>query len=299
MKVKNIALCLALSGLMACSHTPLKPEAGSLTAVLNQVHDCSPSITLRSQALESTQIEQACTMLAEQEALFHRTFNTLGKPVANDNNDNMRANIYADRDAYVQYVTVHFDVPSDNGGMYLEGLPHRADNHAEFVAYERDGGIWNLRHEYIHYLDGRFNMYGDFCASLHDSHSAPEYCPQPAPLLPHLVWWSEGVAEYIAHQQNNPRAIKSGAKQRYKLSELFNTSYEQNGGSERVYDWGYLAVRFMMEQHRDQIELMLSLTRQGFYSRYQALVKQWGTQYDAEFSQWLSDRATELTIESE
>lgn len=302
MRLKKIGLCLSLAGLVACSQTKVAPQvvapqAGSLAAVLSQVHDCSPTITLRSQALELVQIEQACVMLAEQEALFHRTFNTLGKPVANDNNDNMRANIYADRDSYVKYVTEHFDVPSDNGGMYLEGLPHLAGNHAEFVAYERNGGIWNLRHEYIHYLDGRFNMYGDFCASLHDSHSAPEYCPQPAPLLPHLVWWNEGIAEYIAHQQNNPRAIKNGAKQSYKLSELFNTSYEQNGGSDRVYDWGYLAVRFMMEQHRDQIDIMLNLTRKGFYSRYQALVKQWGTQYDSEFSEWLKAQAAQLPIQ--
>jgi microbial collagenase len=32
---------------------------------------------------------------------------------------------------------------------------------------------------------------------------------------------------------------------------------------------------------------MLTLTRKGFYTRYQALVKKWGTQYDTEFTQWL------------
>lgn len=285
--MKTIISALSFAVLASANCYAMQKNTPSLDTVLSQVHDCSSTITIRSEALTPELIKQACIMLSERESDFHKIFNSKNKPVANDNNHSMRANIYADRESYVKHVTKHFDVPSNNGGMYLEGLPHVEGNHAEFVAYQKKGQIWNLRHEYIHYLDGRFNMHGDFCSSLHDSHSAPEYCPKPAPLLPHLVWWSEGIAEYIAQGDNNSRAIKSGIKQSYKLSELFNTSYETNGGSERVYDWGYLAVRFMMENHRDQIDKMLTLTRKGFYTRYQALVKEWGTQYDTEFTQWL------------
>ena len=264
-----------------------------ITEVLTQEHACSDSIIIRSQALTTTQIEQACQLLGKQEAKFHQLFGTQGKPVANDHNISMRANVYHSREDYSQYVTAHFDVPSDNGGMFLEGLPHNAGNQAEFVAYEKKGEIWNLAHEYVHYLDGHFNLYGDFCASLHDSHSAPEYCPQPAPLLPHLVWWSEGLGEYISQGDNNKAAIELAKEsltnsRAYPLSELFNTSYEMNGGSDRVYRWGYLAVRFMMEQHKDKIDTMLTFTRSGDYPRYQALIKQWGTDMNADFQAWLS-----------
>ncbi|MCI2283949.1 collagenase [Colwellia sp. MSW7] len=258
----------------------------SIESVLSQVNVCSPTITLRSESLSKKQVNDACLMLSKQEAKFHALFHTKGKPVANDNNTSMRANIYSDRDSYVKHVTNHFNVPSDNGGMYLEGLPHLTSNHAEFVAYERNGEIWNLRHEYVHYLDGRFNSYGDFCASLHDNHSAPEYCPEPSPVYPHLVWWGEGIAEYIAQGDYVPKTITKSDDKRYKLSELFNTSYEHNGGSVRVYEWGYLATRFMMEKHRDEIEKMLQLTRKGYYARYQALAAQWGTRFDDEFIDW-------------
>jgi len=264
-----------------------------LDAVLSQVHVCSPTITIRSESLTRKQTMQACDMLSKQEAKFHALFATQGKPVANDNNTSMRANIYSNRASYVKHVTAHFDVPSDNGGMYLEGLPHLADNHAEFVAYEKNNQIWNLSHEYVHYLDGRFNSYGDFCASLHDSHSAPEYCPQPSPLFPHLVWWGEGIAEYVSQGDFVPKTLtvdkaKESEKEFYALSELFNTSYEHNSGGERVYEWGYLAVRFMMEKHRTEIDHMLNLTRKGYYPQYQALVKSWGTSFDAEFANWLT-----------
>ncbi|WP_394200516.1 collagenase [Shewanella waksmanii] len=283
MKLSPLAvllLPLAISPAQAESVAPLEQ-------VLIQVHACSDTIILRSQSLSNEQTQQACALLQKQEANFHQLFNTLDKPVRDDNNTSMRANIYASRDDYVKYVTAHFDVPSDNGGMFLEGLPHIDGNQAEFVAYEKQGQIWNLAHEYVHYLDGRFNLWGDFCASLHDSHSAPEYCPQPAPLLPHLVWWSEGIAEYISQGDNNPKAIAITKEQNYALSDLFNTSYETNGGSDRVYRWGYLAVRYMMEQQREKVETMLSFTRNGDYARYQALVKQWGTSMDADFQAWL------------
>lgn len=278
-------ICLFTS-LFFVAHT--NADTSKIESVLTNVKQCSDTIVLRHQALSKEQEDAACNMLSAQEARFHNTFNTKGKPVANDNNHYLRANIYQDRDAYVKYVTAHFDVPSDNGGMYLEGLPHLLNNSAEFVAYQKKGQIWNLSHEYVHYLDGRFNMYGDFCANLHDSHSGPEYCPKPAPLLPHLVWWSEGIAEYIAKGKDNERAIKAAKKQIVHLSELFNTSYEQNGGSERVYVWGYLASRYMMEKQRDKVEQMLTLTRKGQYTRYQALVKKWGKSMDSDFSKWLS-----------
>ena len=289
MKNKHYILPLIMSPLLIMSAYTAAQTAQPLERVLSQNHTCSDTIIIRSQALTSQQIESACQLLQKQEAKFHKLFGTLNKPVAHDNNHSMRANVYHSREDYEVNVTAHFNVPSDNGGMYLEGFPWEEDNQAEFVAYEKKGQVWNLAHEYVHYLDGRFNLYGDFCASLHDSHGAPEYCPQPTPLYPHLVWWSEGIAEYISLADNNPKALKVIADNNLQLSELFNTSYEQNGGGDRVYRWGYLAVRFMLEQHKDKIDEMLVFTRKGDFPRYQALVSQWGTSMDAEFQTWLAE----------
>ncbi|TMP65109.1 collagenase, partial [Pseudoalteromonas sp. S1609] len=90
-------------------------------------------------------------------------------------------------DDYGKYAGVNFGFNTNNGGMYLEGDPSVVGNQANFIAYEANYAnaehfVWNLEHEYVHYLDGRFDLYGDFNSPTED-----------------VVWWSEGVAEYIAN----------------------------------------------------------------------------------------------------
>lgn len=281
---------LLLSACSAISTAPA-PAPGSVEQVLSRSHRCSDSLSLRSQVLNASQEATICSELALVEQRFHSVFKTLGRPVKGDLNRSLRANIYASNEDFSRYAGQHFNMPTDNGGMYLEGLPDQPGNQAEFIANQRkDGSVRNLAHEYVHYLDGRFNLHGDFCAVLHDSHSPPENCVRPAPLTPYLVWWTEGVAEYIAHGDKlSARQREAAAAKTFALSQLFDTGYEANTGEARVYSWGYLAVRFMMERHRADIEQMLSLTRVGDYPRYQALVKQWGSSFDAEFSAWLTE----------
>lgn len=286
--------CLSWSG--ALQAAPVGNIGGTGAPAVDQVlsrhKTCSPSLSLRSQALSPLQEQDACQALGELEVQFHQLFNTRGKPVRDDGNVALRANIYQSKDDFVKYATIHFNMPTDNGGMYLEGLPWVAGNQAEFVANQKkDGSIHNLGHEYVHYLDGRFNLYGDFCANLHDSHAPPENCAQPAPLAPYLVWWSEGVAEYLFKRDDNVQALRLAAKKTYTLSQLFDTAYEHNGGTERIYSWGYLATRFMLEKQRAKVEQMLAFTRTGDYPRYQALVRGWGSSMDGEFAAWLDSVA--------
>ncbi|HCU66254.1 MAG TPA: collagenase [Rheinheimera sp.] len=265
----------------------------SVSALLTQVHQCSPTLQLRSAALTDSQESQICQELSEVEQRFQHIFEN-PSPVLHDGNHMLRANIYASQPQYAAFAGQHFLMPTNNGGMYLEGLPHQSGNQAEFVAYQHAGGaVWNLAHEYVHYLDGRFNLFGDFCATLHDSHAAPENCARPAPQSPYLVWWSEGLAEYVAHGNQNSAAKKIAKSSAYKLSELFHTGYEKNSGSDRIYRWGYLAVRYLFEQHPDKIKQMLFFTRQGDYPRYQALVQSWGNSMDDDFALWLQQLPSE------
>lgn len=311
MKKNNKALVTVLSGSFALaayliansaianeasitqSKTATNEQLARVEQVLKQVHHCNKSITIRSQALSQDKVATACHELIAQEDKFHQIFNSRNKPVDDDNNTSLRANFYSSNAEYVKYATEHFNMPTNNGGMYLEGYPERQGNHAEFVAFERNGGLWNLSHEYIHYLDGRFNRYGDYCNGLHDDHAGPEFCPTPNSSYPHGVWWSEGVAEYIAWGKNNPKAISIAGKKTYPLSELFNTSYNNNNGSDRVYRWGYLAVRFMMENHRDKVEQSLVLSRQGDWTGYQTLMRSWSTSMDQQWFTWLDKLAAD------
>lgn len=288
-KVQKLILLSTFTSLLAYGDGENSvDELAAVTDVLAQSTECNETIVIRSQSLDKAQLDSACMLLIAQEDKFHQVFNTRGKPVADDNNVKMRANIYSSRDEFVKYATAHFNMPTDNGGMYLEGYPDKANNQAEFVAYERSEKIWNLKHEYIHYLDGRFNKYGDYCNGLHDDHAGPEFCPTPNLAYPHIVWWAEGLGEYLAWGDNNPKAIALAKDNSFALSELFNTSSNENTGSDRVYRWGYLAVRFMMERHRDLIDEMLVHIRRGNWQAYQRLIKSWGTRLDGEFSTWLA-----------
>lgn len=278
---------LFVAGSAIADARPPAAPGKAVTALLTQVHQCSPGLQLRSAALTASQASQICQQLAQVEQRFQLLFDKPA-PVLHDGNHMLRANIYASQSQYAAFAGLHFSMPTNNGGMYLEGLPHQAGNQAEFVAYQHAGGeVWNLAHEYVHYLDGRFNLYGDFCANLHDSHAAPENCPRPAPQSPYLVWWTEGMAEYVAHGDHNQAAIKLAKGAGFALSALFHTGYETNSGSDRIYRWGYLAVRYMFEKHRDKLKQMLQLTRNGDYPRYQALVLGWGNSMDKDFALWL------------
>jgi len=264
-----------------------KVKLATVDTILKQQHSCNDTIVIRSQALTTQAISDACTMLIAQETKFHSIFNSENNPVADDNNHAMRANVYHSREDFVKYATAHFTMPTNNGGMYLEGYPDKKDNQAEFVAYEKNGQIWNLRHEYIHYLDGRFNKYGDYCNGLHDDHAGPEFCASPHLDYPHIVWWTEGIAEYIAKGDENSKAVELAVNKTYRLSELFNTSSNENTGTDRVYRWGYLAVRFMMEQEPDKIDSMLKLLRAGHWKSYQRLLRSWNRSLDDDFTAWL------------
>lgn len=283
-----LPLLIISSPILAHDNQQTMPEPlAKVDAVLTQVNQCNERITIRSQSLSDTQIKDACQDMIEQETKFHQIFQRFNKPVADDHNVVMRANVYANRDEFVKYATAHFNMSTNNGGMYLEGYPEKVDNQAEFVAYQRGGKIWNLNHEFVHYLDGRFNKYGDYCNGLHDDHAGPEFCPTPHLAYPHIVWWAEGIAEYMAWGKNNPKANDLAKQQSFVLSELFNTSSNENTGADRVYRWGYLAVRFMMEQHRIDVDDMLKTLREGDWQGYQDLVRSWGTQFDREFQLWL------------
>ncbi|NMV05743.1 collagenase, partial [Vibrio parahaemolyticus] len=101
-----------------------------------------------------------------------------------------------------------------------------------------------------------------------------------------IVWWSEGIAEYVAQENDNQAALETildGST--YTLSEIFETTYD-GFDVDRIYRWGYLAVRFMFENHKDDVNQMLVETRQGNWSNYKATITQWANLYQSEFEPW-------------
>ncbi|MET8542054.1 M9 family metallopeptidase [Kitasatospora sp. NPDC004799] len=254
---------------------PARFKAANLTVK----HTCSPSITLLAQALDGTQLGTACTSLNGQDAFFHAVARDSG-PVKDDNNGTIEVVVFHSSLDYQVLAAVIYDINTNNGGMYLEGEPDKAGNQPRFLCYEAEWArpsfeIWNLNHEYTHYLDGRFDVYGDYEAG------------QVQP----IDWWVEGFAEFVSHSYRkvvNDGAIAVAGRHAYRLSELFDTVYAKSS-QERVYQGGYLAVRYMLERHRSDVDAVLAKYRAGDWDGARALLKTTiGTRYDADFDGWLT-----------
>lgn len=244
-------------------------------AVLRQQYNCSSTIRLRAQQMTPEQMQASCLLMQQEESFFHPMLKTQQQPVAGDLNTSLEVVVFDDYNNYSKYASLIYGIRTDNGGMYEEGSPSLAGNQARFIAHEASWlrpvfSVWNLEHEYVHYLDGRFDMQGDFAQSTQ----------QPT------VWWIEGLAEYVSLRNNNQAAIDLARTGGYRLSQIFGNSYAMSDYVPRAYRWGYMATRFMFERHRDDVDAVLQRFRQGDYSGYSRLMSQIGSRYDAEFASW-------------
>ncbi|MFC5815613.1 M9 family metallopeptidase [Nonomuraea harbinensis] len=245
--------------------------------VLPITHACGSGIRIRAQHMTSGQLSASCASLAGQDAYFHNLARDSG-PVADDRNTTLEVVVYDSSTDYRTYAGAMFGIDTNNGGMYLEGDPAAAGNQPRFIAYEAewlrpDFQIWNLNHEYTHYLDGRFTMYGDFTAGI----STP------------TIWWIEGFAEYVSYGYRKltyDAAVTEAAKGTYALSTLWNTTYAHD--STRVYRWGYLAVRYLYERHPADVQTVLRAYRTGAWNTARTfLTSTIGSRYDADWRTWL------------
>lgn len=263
-----------------CSYYSLCDFKSKLeTNVLPIQHSCSPTLRIRAQALTPAQLTETCNIVAGEETYFHTQAATGKIPVANDNNTQLEMVVFASSKDYTTYAGTLYDINTNNGGMYLEGDPAATNNQARFIAYQAEWKlpqfeIWNLTHEYIHYLDGRFNIYGDFNAAMGVK----------------SVWWIEGFAEYMSYSYRNlayDAAKQQAAAGTYKLSTIFNNDY--NSGTTRVYNWGYLAARYMFEKQRSKVSNVLGYFRPGNFTGYATYMNgsSMSTSMDNDFQAWL------------
>ncbi|MCZ2524196.1 collagenase [Streptomyces sp. HB2AG] len=253
-------------------------QAQLAAAVLPVTYACSSSITIKAQQMTSGELSSSCNSLRNQDAYFHDVARDSG-PVAGDRNDTIEVVVFDSSTDYQTYAGAMYGIDTNNGGMYLEGDPAAAGNQPRFIAYEAewlrpDFQIWNLNHEYTHYLDGRFDMYGDFGANI----TTP------------TIWWIEGFAEYVSYSYRGvpyDAAMTEAGRKTYALSTLFDTTY--NNDTTRIYRWGYLATRYMLENHRADVDTVLGHYRSGNWNAARAhLTSTIGTRYDSDWYTWLA-----------
>lgn len=265
-------------------------NADLIELVLNDRLTCpSGTLYIWAQDMTQAQLEWTCNSLGAHETYFHETLKTNKVPVTPDDNDKLHMVIFNDKTEWITYGGALFNVNTSNGGTYREGDPSKDGAEAAFYAYEHIEerpifDIWNLRHEYIHYLEGRFISKGDF----RESDDAGR-----------TTWFGEGIAEYISLRDCNAGAVAEGQTGDYALSTIFNNEY--GVGQTRIYDWGYLANRYMFERENTKFFSMLEALKEGDFDTYRTdMVDPWidNKSFDADFSTWLTTlESTGCTID--
>lgn len=243
--------------------------------VLPQTHVCGPTLNVRSQALTSQHLDTICRSLANQEQDFHRIMQTGNQPVADDYNKTLELVVFSSAEQYQKYAGVLYGVSTDNGGIYIEGDPSRPDNQARFFAYERatpTWQVWNLNHEYVHYLDGRFDQYGPF-----------GHYP-----LDVTTWWSEGLAEYLAWGDTFPRGLddisRSEPAQRPGVGDILHLSY--GSGDSMVYHWSYTLHRYLQSRDPQRHLALAGYLRRNDLDGYNAALAEVERVHGAYYPAW-------------
>lgn len=239
-------------------------------------YDCRGPARILAQEMTEAQAITSCETLNFKEDDFHQTVNTGYQPVADDYSDSVDVIVFKTKSDYSTYSSFLFDNTTNNGGQFLERDPSKQGNVPRFVAYQNGWGddfsILNLEHEYVHYLDGRFNQYGDFHDTMREGN---------------IVWWLEGFAEYMYYKESYNAALVLGKEKTHTLADVFSTNYSD--GLNRVYRWGYLAVRFMIEKHPEDVTELLGYSRTGQYKEWVKLLERLGPAYNTEFHSWLDE----------
>ncbi|GIU46455.1 hypothetical protein TUM4438_22300 [Shewanella sairae] len=239
-------------------------------------HHCSDSLFILTQDLNQQELAESCTKLTSQESNFHSVLETKHQPAPNDFNTALRVVAFKNWSQYHLNGQLIFDINTDNGGMYIEGTPSKPGNQATFFAYrqwwiEPEFKVWNLNHEYVHYLDGHFVKYAGF------GHFPAK-----------MVWWSEGLAEYISKGDENPsalRVIKRDIEQAPTLEEVFATEYKD--GQDRTYKWSYMAIRFLAENHHADFVQLSQFLKTDYFEGYEQLMASL-TKHQPQFADWLN-----------
>ena len=272
----------AFAGKKSCEQNNDVCRIPALTDILPINHPCSDSLFILAQDLNEDELALSCSKLTSQEASFHQILETGNQATPNDFNTALRVVAFKNWSQYNAYGQLLFDISTDNGGMYIEGTPSKPGNQATFFAYRQfwiqpEFAIWNLNHEYVHYLDGHFAKYGGF-----------GHFPSK------MVWWSEGLAEYISKGDSNPstlKVIKRDIDKAPSLEEIFATEYKD--GQDRTYKWSYMAVRFLAEHHHSDFVQLSKYLKTDYFEGYELLLADL-TQHQQPFSDWLNTQVEQF-----
>jgi len=200
--------------------------------------------------------------LAEVQVLYHAVkvvraqFNRVTEtvlPLPGDPNRTLNVRVYGSRADYDRFHAFLYGLNTNNGGVYIE-------QDGTFYTYDRAPGqsLYTLeelfRHEYAHYLVGRWIIPGMWGESASYANNR-------------LVWFDEGFAEFMAGatRSQGVRArrtlielVAADGANRMTVSEVLNASY---GGDFRFYRYSGLFWNFLYDNDPGTMRQILALAR--------------------------------------
>lgn len=262
--------------------------SATIAQTFTENYQCNDTVTLKAQTgISQQQLIQSCNEIAETDQIFHNFFSTTpDTPLPNDNNDTLDVYIYLSSAEYKAKAGDHFDISTNNGGIYLEGDPTDVNNQAVFIAHicedswipfscSYQGQVYNLQHEYVHYLDGRFNVSGPFGTFNYNAGLA------------------EGLADFLAHGEDYTRTLEGVDK--LDIPPFYNILTADYSHPD-LYKWGYLAMHYVSNLHRAEYDLILDALRSGNTTNFRSTAKAVATRIGGGFDNYVTSISSALPI---
>lgn len=223
----------------------------------------------------------------EVKAQFGRVAGHL-TPVPNDPNANLNVIIYASPKDYSDYHTFLFNLDSNNGGIYIE-------QDGTYYTYQRTtrDSIYSLqelaRHEYTHYLVGRYfveGMWGE----------VPIYNNS------RMVFFDEGIAEFfagstpktdVALRYSLVNQIKNDKTARWTIPQIVTATYSSES---KYYRYSGLFFHFLYKNHFDMLKSLIGYVSKADGARFDAFVNQLkaNTALNTEYQSYLDQAVAKL-----
>ena len=242
--------------------------------ILTVSHQCNANITIRAQSSITTEtLTKSCQALEQAKERFHQVFPIITEPLSGDFNEHLEVVVFASPSEYEQYAGEFFNIDTNNGGIYLEGNPADNNNQARFIAMqcpkawvgvscEAENDIYNLTHEYFHYLDGRYIKANSFA------------------YYDYNVAWSEGLAEYLSFADEHQRTLDAIAG--VNIPPLYNVLF-MSYSYELLYQWSYFAIRYLIADYPDDFQRLTNALQSGDKALYLSELRQISDMAEAGF----------------
>ncbi|MFE0644342.1 collagenase [Streptomyces sp. NPDC058877] len=229
-------------------------------------------------ALDRATVDQLYYASKQVKAQYHRVLGT-DQPLAGDDNTTLNIVLYASRADYENYHPVLTGMGTNNGGIYIE-------RGATFYTYQRrvpqDSSLTLeelFRHEYTHYLNGRFAVPGFFG-------EGPWYQGDRTTAM------DEGTAEFfdgatrddgIAVRKSLVKSIindTAGGGPRMNVRQILNATYDGDGF--RFYSYAGTFFEFLWTERPSLLREMYTHLRADDVAGYDAWRDRLGSDTDVQ-----------------